>query len=90
MVGDFAPNSLPVVDCIILIIRPARLCEDDFLAKTVIAAYEVSIYFLAHMRAPMICLYAPLDTKAVCIFTKNTTSEVVFTGQGQLIRFSIF
>ena len=50
----------------------------------------IFIYFFEYMRAPMICLYAPLDTKAACIFTKNTTSEVVFTGQGQRIRFSIF
>ena len=77
MVGDFAPNSLPVVDCIILIIRPTRLFEDDFLAKTVIAAYEVSIYFLAHMRAPMICLYTLLDTKPACIFSKTQVASGV-------------
>jgi hypothetical protein len=54
------------------------------------AAYEVSIYFSASMRVPMICLYAPLDTKAACIFTKNTTSEVVFTGQGHHLAMLCF
>ena len=35
----------------------------------------------------MICLYAPLDTKAVCISVKNTTQLVVFTGHGQRFDF---
>ena len=42
--------------------------------------YKAELYsciFYASMRAPMICLYALLDTKSACIFTKTQLASGV-------------
>ena len=41
------------------------------------------------MKAPMICLYALLDTKAVCIFSKTPLASGVHR-TWTTIQFSIF